>query len=212
MKALFPIVTCEHDNASAFEHTLLTLFGFFPYKVLVFSAVVTLLDSSVYLIVSTFVLSTLLYGYVELVGRAALVARPAEYDIETCGGSPNALPDTLFVSTMIYVFSVAFGIGTHRVFAGRVSAWRAVTLASLPVGYCVTTLVTHYFNWWQLAANLAISAALAVGYWFVYWRLQHLLWRDASEVVRRHMSRVAGLLGVRTGDWHRKTKRRADVH
>lgn len=204
MHPIFPVSVCEPEGTQVLVHYFLLTFGFFPYKAFVFSAGAALLDNSPLMIISSLIFSTIGFSLLMFVSSIIGMERPAEFDRELCQVTTYAMPDPTFTACMVYTFVLSIGVYQQKSLRRPVSWWRASRLAIFVLGYFATTLISHYFAWWQLVGNIVVSAVLALVYWRVYEATRNLVWRDASESMRRHVESVARILGAKV----RRSRRR----
>jgi hypothetical protein len=196
MDRAFAAVACFETDASAGERFIVRTFGFWPLFVFTFGGIVALFDNSVFLLVTTLLLLSGTYFYLEIVAAAIGVPRQAGFDPEFCQASPFALPDARFVTAMMYTVVVLCGVYYHRAFRSRVSLMRLVFLVVFIVGYLTSTIISRYFLYWQLAANSALAFLLAMLYWFAYCTVERVVWGDANASWRRHFEALAQVLGA----------------
>jgi len=147
---------------------ILGYFQLLPTWILVFYYALAIALSDLFFIVTSLALNYGVYFYMLRIARAGMSERPPAFDHTKCCVPQYALPDALFVTTLTFWCSVGVGLVKHPRYAFHVGWFYRILLVFLPIMFVVGLMVNEYLYWWQLLANLAISAITTVLYLFTY--------------------------------------------
>lgn len=187
---------CEPADAHWLVKLFLRTVGFFPYQVAGFSACVSMFDSSALVTFVSYSLLLAAFFYFHFLAAELQFDRAAGFPSQKCAASIHALPDAPFVTSVAYVVAMWVSVARHRVFAIKVSPFRAATVATYVIAYAASTVISGYFTPGLLAVNFCIAVALGFFCVLVYEALERKLWSHASRTARRRIAFVARLLGV----------------
>lgn len=165
MVALHLGVSCPPDDAG-FVGMALARYMFYPQWVFVFSSVLALIDDRLYFVIASLLTYTLLSLY------ADFVSRQLGMEIEYCGVSFNAIPESQFVSSMTFTIVVAIGFLRDRVKFGYITGLLAWTA---PFLYMAATLYTGFFTPMLLFANVLMSILAAAFFVSIYYATNNTL-------------------------------------
>ncbi len=196
-------LVCEPRDAPLLVRMLIRTVGFFPYQVAGFSVCVSMFDTSPLMTFLSYAMLAGAYWYFYLLAAELQYERAAGFPSHLCGASRYALPDAHFVTSVAYVIALSISIARHRVYAIRVSRFRAATIVAYVLAYCASTIASGYFTPQLLAINALIAVMLALMCVVLFDALKRRLWSHASRTVRKRLEFVASLLGVtpeRTSD------------
>ena len=179
-----------YDDSLPEIYRQLAFFEFLPAWILVFNTTLSLITSDVFFFIASSLMLTGYYYYLLVLSEALAVQRPMGYDAELCNVPMYALPDALFVSTMSYVFVIAFGVLMKHDNFRRMGTLLKMAVFFLVVMYCISLIVNRYLHAWQLAANLGIAALMSGWYVLMYWLL--FVKVDVLKSVRRWIETKLG--------------------
>ena len=187
-------IVCYPADATANERFLVTYGGFWFNFVFAFGEIIVLFDNSLFMILATLLLLLGMHQVLRVFATAIEVPRPVGYDAAFCGAEPFAFPDARFVTVMIFSFVVMIGVYYRRALRHRVSTVRTALIIARIIAYCASTIVSRYFDYWLLAANMVLVLLGAPLYWLLYRKIGEAVLKDVGDGIWR--SRLDSFIGL----------------
>jgi hypothetical protein len=178
MEQYLVTAVCFPTDTSLSGQLIVKFFSFWPEFIFYFGSIAILFQGSIFVRTASFILLFGFYYYLKAVAVAIEVPRPAPYDPVLCHSLPYALPDARFVSAMVYTFIFGFGYSKNYGIHLQLSRLSAIFLMLSVSLFLVSTIISGYFTFDLLGANLLISVTIAL----IYWKLYVLIEKFALEV------------------------------
>lgn len=187
---------CFPSNTTLSGQVVVKYFSFWPEFVFYLSGILSRLNGSLFVTLTSLFVVLAAYFYLDAVSLAIGVPRPPPYDPVRCNARPTALPDARFVVAIVYTVVLCFAIridyGVHVAFT-RINA---LLLCISVILYLASTIISGYFTFELLGANLAIALVLAVAYWRLYRFVECAVENAHSKRVNNVVRFLKAVLGV----------------
>ena len=155
---------CVPDDAG-YIGLFVSYFMFYPYWLIVFTWLVSMIDSRRYFFFASWAILTFLFYYLEAFSQVFMIERPEGYDWEFCRMKQYAFPDSKFVSSISYTLSVGLGLFRDHHRFGWLQGFIAY---ATPILYTIASVYTGYLSVGQMLANLVVSILTAAGFIVLY--------------------------------------------
>ena len=182
-------VACYDDTQSPILQQI-AIFEYMPQWIIVFNAVLSLIDNDFFFFVASNVILTLLFYYLLLISHALKVTRPPEFDSELCQVDEFAFPDARYVATLTYAVVIGAGLLLDRRTKNSFGFLTRTLFFFSFVIYALALLINGYFFAWQLLANTGLGLLIGFLFIFVYWKLVYQY--DVAHDIRYWLSERLG--------------------
>lgn len=145
-------------------------FQHFPSVIFVFNLALGVTLSDLYYFFSSIV-QLAAYYYLSGLSYAVRSERPSSFDYVLCRKPQYALPDALFVTSIMYVIVISCGLMCRRSIARKIGILYKLIFCVVPIFYAIGLYVNDYFTLWQLFVNTALAFFASFFYVYLYWLL-----------------------------------------
>ena len=204
-------LVCEPAGASFWQSVLVRGAGFFPFQVLLFSSYVSFFDTTTFVTFSSYLFIAIPFVVMHSLANLIQIERGENYPSARCGALQYAFPDAQFVTSVAYFLALGFSVIRHRVYSIHVSRFRTIVTFLYMLAYFASTIVSGYFTFGLLFANIALAVTLALCGTLLFEYLEITLWRDASYAVRQRIKLFGAFLGVQVSQ-RRSRRREKELH
>lgn len=165
--------------------------GNVPSWLFVANLAVGLFNRDIYFIICSNVNFLVFASYFLIMSDVLMVKRPAGFDHVLCNASQYAFPDPKFVTTLSFALSAVaafiLDIKLHR----YMTKTATTVVILLLLGYCTSTLLSHYFNAFLLVCNFIMAVCIASLFTMTYAAFLHDFNLMASSSTKNLLSRLA---------------------
>jgi hypothetical protein len=172
--------------------------GWLPYLLFVIDFFLAAIWRRPYFFFAKLVVFIFWFRYLQVLAKILHVERQRGFDYELCGASRFALPDAVFVSTLVYLAMMLIGFWMDTQMARTfMTRWNIFVISMITLCYVASTIITGYFSWMQLALNSGVAVFVAISTLVIYRYAVHCYEVDDDEWWLKTMfGRLARLANV----------------
>lgn len=151
---------CVPLGATATQKTIAS-FGNFPAWVIVVNFAIGFFNRDFYFLVVSNVHFFVFYHYLKLLSEVLRIHHPHGFDHLLCKTNHYAFPDPTYVATMAFVFCVLAAFCVVPRLHQFMSKLFCTAATIVIICYCMSTIVSGYFDVFLLVCNTVLAAVLS---------------------------------------------------